>query len=293
MAQTGWKFTSSEGKAYYVGLFHGEESGHLLIYCGPNIMHMDFSVLQGGTYTFLIDDDLCEVVIEPAHSGFSYQFFANREKEAERKELRQKTDSKYRRQTIYFAIGFFVVIFCLSIVMVVRYGKLKEAQRKALSPIGFKEKTVAKVELETAYGDTLVVRYRFLVRDKAYSNVLLLPSGKTPFGLPIEQGDEFTVFYAEGQPFSNSLKWSMPSEAQVARYREKITALHHTLNPELTKQRAACEVNVAFEIKGLEGLADFYYQRTPPEENPEHNDLTYKRLVRDVPFQQAAQKACL
>ncbi len=288
----GWKYVSSEGRTYYVGLFHGEETGHLLIYCGSNIVHMDFSVLQASTFSFLIDDDLCEVVVEPAKKGFSYQFFANREKEAARQEERKVRDRKYLKQTIIFGLVFFGVIAIVGFFMVRQYRINIRAQRAAMAPLSAKMKTTGVVSVENQRGDTLVLYYRFSAQGQDFNNVSLLPSGKTPFGLPVETGDEFTVFYTDRQPVDNMLLWSMPSETQIERYRKKITIRHAMLNPELTTQQVACQVNIAYQLKELEGWADFYFQQATEAENPLNNNLTYKRLVRDVPFRQAMEKAC-
>jgi len=287
-----WKYVSSEGKTYYIGLFHSEENGHLLIYCGSNIMHVDFNVLQPSTFSFLIDDDLCEVVLEPAKTGFSYQFFANREKEAERKDQRKRLDRKHLKQTLFFGVIFVVVIVVGAIWLGSEYRENMRRKRALMAPIAAKSKAVGVVGIENRHGDTLVVYYRFIANGQAYSNVALLPSGKTPSGLPVEEGDEFTVFYTEGQPFDNSMKWSMPVTAQIDRYRKRVSARHAALHPELTAQQVTCQLNIALQLKGLEGWADFYFQEATPEENPINNNQTYKRLIRDVPFKQAEQKAC-
>ena len=51
-------------------------------------------------------------------------------------------------------------------------------------------------------------------------------------------------------------------------------------------------VEVAFKLKGIQGIADFFFQNTPEAENPNNNSNTYKRLIRDVPFQEEMNKNC-
>ncbi|MDZ4678856.1 MAG: hypothetical protein SH848_18470 [Saprospiraceae bacterium] len=292
MAQMAWKYVSSEGKTYYVGLFHSEADGNLVIYCGTNILHIDFNVLQASTFSFMIDDDLCEVVLEPAKKGFSYQFFANREKEAERTAQRKLLDRKHLKQTLLFGVGFFLIVLVAAFFMIGQYQENIRKQRALMAPINARAKAIGVVSVENLRGDTLVVYYQFSANGQDFSNVAILPTGKTPSGLPVEDGDEFTVFYIEGRPFDNSLKWSMPVTAQIERYRKKVTARHTSLNPNLTPQQVTCQLDIALQLKGLEGWADFYFQEATPEENPLNNNLTYKRLIRDVPFKQAEQKAC-
>lgn len=289
-----WKYVSSEGKTFYVGLFHSEENGHLVIYCGSNILQVDFNVLQASTYSFLIEDDLCEVVIEPAKTGFSYQFFANREKEAERKEKRKLLDRKYLTQTLLFGAFFIVLIIIGATVMVNSYRKKIQEEQEILSRVGGGKATAtAVVETEPQNGDTVFVYYHFSANGENYGGAaLVLPTGKTPAGLPVEDGDEFTVFYIENQAYNHSLKLSMPVVAQIERYRKRVTARHAALNPNLTEQQVACQLDIALQLKGLEGWADFYFQDATPAENPLNNNLTYKRLIRDVPFKRAEQKAC-
>ncbi|NUO01251.1 MAG: hypothetical protein HUU01_11610 [Saprospiraceae bacterium] len=294
MAQMAWKYISSEGKTYYVGLFHSEKDGNLVIYCGSNIVHIDFNVLEASTFSFLIDDDLCEVVVEPAKTGFSYQFFANREKEAERKAERKKLDRKYLKQTIIFGAIFILVIIGGTILVVSQYRENIRQREMEIARSAYKSIATAVVEVEEQTGDTVIAYYRFLTNEGGeFSNAVLLPTGKTPAGLPVEDGDEFTVFYTEDRPNDNSLKWSMPVTAQLERYRSRVTERHASLHPDLTAQQVNCQLDIALQLKGLEGWADFYFQHATPEENPFNNNLTYKRLVRDVPFKQAVEKACL
>ncbi len=292
MAQMGWKYVSSEGKTYYIGLFHGEESGHLLIYCGSDILHMDFSVLKGSTYSFLIDNDLCEVVIEQGKTGFSYDFVANREKEAARKEQRRKLDRKHRIQTIAFTALFVGSILAATFFMTRLYRKNIRQQQEAIAAATLTTSAVGVVDVESQRGDTLVLYYHFNANNLNVSNVTLLPGGKTPFGLPVESGDEFAISYRPAQPDVNSLDWSSPTVNQIERYRKKVTDKHAILNPNLTMQQCSCQIEIAYQLKGLEGWADFFYQNASPEENPSNNQLTYLRLVRDVPFKQALEKNC-
>jgi len=45
-------------------------------------------------------------------------------------------------------------------------------------------------------------------------------------------------------------------------------------------------------MNGIAALADFYFQDKSEDENPAHNENTYKRLIRSVKFKQDAEK-CL
>jgi hypothetical protein len=78
----------------------------------------------------------------------------------------------------------------------------------------------------------------------------------------------------------------------LEKYRARVIDRHLDLNPQNDPKIVACMVDLAFELKGVKGFADFYFQNTSPTENPNNNLLTYKRLVRDLPFQKKFKERC-
>ena len=84
----------------------------------------------------------------------------------------------------------------------------------------------------------------------------------------------------------------MPTEKQIARYTNRAVEKQARLSPKQSKEHAACLVKIGFGMNGIAALADFYFQDKSEDENPAHNENTYKRLIRSVKFKQDAEK-CL
>jgi hypothetical protein len=72
MAQVFWRYRAMSGDSYDICLYHGEPSGHVVIYCGTEIIHIDFSVFEDHTYSFLAGDDLLELEVKYRDATPSY-----------------------------------------------------------------------------------------------------------------------------------------------------------------------------------------------------------------------------
>ena len=110
--------------------------------------------------------------------------------------------------------------------------------------------------------------------------------------MPLEEADEFRLRFVTNRPGIWDLRLDKPSEQQVERYSLLAQERHAELHPELSRRHIQCLAGLAYDIKGVGGLADFYFQDASPERNAVANELTYKRLVRGVPFQQRAEGEC-
>jgi len=53
-------------------MYHGEESGHFILFVNGNIIQIDFKQLEEKTYNFLIENQLIELLISPEEMGFEY-----------------------------------------------------------------------------------------------------------------------------------------------------------------------------------------------------------------------------
>ena len=63
MAQIGWVYLDNYGGRHRVGLYHGDQTGHLVIHCNLRVVQIDFSVRDTKRYSFFIEDELCEIDI--------------------------------------------------------------------------------------------------------------------------------------------------------------------------------------------------------------------------------------
>lgn len=281
MAQHNWAYTGGSGKQYVVGLYHGTESGHLMVYCDLRVILIEFSILQDYTYSFFIEDDMLDLTIKRSKDQFQYGFHVNREVDTPKNQARKVQEKQERR---WMSVSLVV----LAIVALMLFGAwwynevykseedLKQVQYSAWH-------VPAKVFVSNTSG----VKYSFVANGKGYESQTARPQ-QTLF--PLESGDEFMVHYDMYKPRIHVLDFQSPTNNQIARYRKRAAERHLILHPDLSKKQIECLLDIALQIKGLDAYADFYFQNTPVSENPLHNQETYGRLTRDVPFQKAAKE---
>lgn len=291
MNRFNWTYLADFGKKHHVGLMHGAESGHLLIYCDAKIILIDFKVLDDKTYTFFIDDQLCEIAIERINGQFYYGFEINKKADTPRNRMRRKIEKRHLRQSLLFLAGAILIISAFTYFMVSRDGRStpQDYQYSILQNNGREGKAkIMKVSSSE-------ITYFYVVNGQSYSaetrssdpSIIVLENG-----MPMEEGDEFIITYAPNNPNLNKIDYNRPTPAQVERYRQRAISQHLSSHPETDSLRAVCIVDLAFEAKGISGLADIYFQKASPDDNPRNNKNTYGRLVRDIPFQNKMNERC-
>lgn len=113
MSQMTWTYIADDGSRHKVGLFHGDNTGHLMIYCNANIMVIDFSVLSSRNYSFFINDELCDIAVEENEGKFSYGFKVDQITDTPRNRVRRKRIRGEVQQSLI--IG---AVFILAIILV-------------------------------------------------------------------------------------------------------------------------------------------------------------------------------
>ena len=269
---------------------HGAKSGHLLVYCDAKILLIDFNILGDKTYSFFIDEQLCEIVIELIKGQFYYSFEINKKADTPRNNLRRKIERRHLLQGLMF-FGV-VLILGISFSLLLLNWNNKRSYEKLQSGIhqhGLE--SVAKI-LKVSSSE---IKYFYIVNGQSYSSESGLEEQSvlvSENGMPIQEGDEFVLTYVSTNPKVSEIDYSRPTPEQIDKYRSMTIDKHLQLNPQKDLKQAACMVDIAYEIKGIKGFADFYFQNTPESENPQNNNLTYKRLIRDLPFQKKFDERC-
>jgi hypothetical protein len=67
-----WTVLDDSGHRHKVGLYHGNKSGHLMVYCNMRVLLIDFNVLNTKKYSFFINDELCDLHIQRTNGRFAY-----------------------------------------------------------------------------------------------------------------------------------------------------------------------------------------------------------------------------
>lgn len=290
MNRFNWTYVADKGKKHHVGLMHGAESGHLLVYCDAKIILIDFEILEDKTYSFFIDEQLCEIVIELIDGQFYYSFEINKTADTPRNNLRKKIERKHLLQGVLLIAGILVLTIIFTVVMV--NSNNNKGQTEIANELQHRGREGKAKILKVSDSE---VKYFYIVNGQSYSSatdfddqsVVVLENG-----MPLEEGDEFVVKYMSSNPVLNEIDYSRPTKNQIEKYRRRAIKKYLEFNTQKDSVYSACLVNVAFQLKGIPGLADFFFQNTPETENPRNNSNTYKRLIRDLPFQEAVDKSC-
>lgn len=115
-----WTYVDDHGLSHKVGLFHGDSTGHLIIYCNSKIMFIDFHVMQSKKYSFFINDELFDVHVEKNDENFAYGFEIDKKSKTPRNAGRKQMEKKQLLQLILFVIGMLIFI-ALIVFLVMRY----------------------------------------------------------------------------------------------------------------------------------------------------------------------------
>ena len=289
MNRFNWTYVADKGVKHRVGLMHGAESGHLLVYCDAKIILIDFEILEDKTYSFFIDEQLCEISIEKIKGQFYYSFEINKTADTPRNNLRKKIERRHMMQGFLMIGAILILTFIFSYVMINWNDDIMPNTSEELVESGTEGK--AKI-LKVSDSE---IKYFYIVNGQSYSaetdfndnSVVVLETG-----MPLEEGDEFVVKYVSDNPKLNKIDYTRPTQSQISKYRERAFKKHLQYNPQKDSLWSACLVNIAYDLKGIQGLADVFFQNTPETENPHNNSITYKKLIRDVPFEKEMNKRC-
>jgi len=110
MGQFTWKYVDSQ-QPQTVTLYHGDKTGHVLITLNSKVLVIDFKVKEAKSYSFFIDEELCEVNIKKDNDSFSYTFEIDKNVQTPLNERRKKREKKDLWQTAgFFGLMIFVII---------------------------------------------------------------------------------------------------------------------------------------------------------------------------------------
>ena len=110
MGQLTWTYVDDDGFSHKVGLYHGDESGHLMVYCNTRIVVIDFGVQTSKNYTFFIDEELCDISVEEKEGTFSYSFTIDQNTDTPRNRGRRKMLKSQLKQSLLLGVAFIAMI---------------------------------------------------------------------------------------------------------------------------------------------------------------------------------------
>jgi len=283
-----WTYAAGDGKNYHVGLFHGNRTGHVLIYCNANIVAIDFSVFESKKYSFFIDDELCGIHLDRRGDEMFYFFEIDKVSDTPRNRVRHQLERRYFKQ-MWLAMAAFAGVVGLIIGAI--FLKDRPIASDALLPEKSSQ-TVGRVTIDKSAAP-FKVAYHFVAGNQGYT---AKPTAKQMTGLsdglPLEPGDEFVVYYAYHDPRANRIDFTQPTNKQIGIYLQRTKEKYLQLHPAGAGPLLDCMIEVAYDMKGMSGLADFYFQDVPSAANPAHNEHSFQRLAREVPYLQKVKETC-
>lgn len=111
MSQFVWTFVGPENKKYDVGLYHGNKSKHVLVYCNQSPIIIDFSVNETKSYHFYIGEEFCELIIEKQKDNtFTYGLEIDEYTPTPLNIRRRAFIKRYWVWATAMAIGFFLAV---------------------------------------------------------------------------------------------------------------------------------------------------------------------------------------
>lgn len=292
MNRFNWTYLDDRGSQHQVGLMHGPESGHLLVYCNSKIVLIDFRVLTDAEYSFFINEELCELSIEKRGKQFLYGFEINRKADTPLNRERKKRNKKDLVKSLVFLGGLMLVVTAfISGLMYFNDQKAEQSIDQQLVFSGLETKAKVLLASET---DDNSLSYFFTVNGKAYQDKILQNNESIVLknGMPLEMGDEFVVKYLPYNPKKNQIYYERPTTKQLSTYKARAVKKHLEYNPGLDPGYCSCMIETGYQIKGLDAIADFYFQKTSAQENSQHNRDSFHRLTRSEEFKEAVAKKC-
>ncbi|MBK9336494.1 MAG: hypothetical protein IPM98_07845 [Lewinellaceae bacterium] len=308
MAQVGWVYLDDFGGRHRIGLYHGDRTGHLLLHCNSRIIQVDFSVKESRTYSFFVEDELCEVSVMHEGKGvFFYDFQVNKKVDTPRNRLRKADERRTRTYMAILIVGLLAVISGL--VLGLRWwGQRQKEDHLAgtsltsrLTPenekrLGADGRTAVAQFVVTYEPDQRQVFYgfitadsnrisgRFSVRD---TGLIILPNG-----FPLRDGDAFSVRYLPAEPNIHRVDFYEPADRTIAGYLEQARLAQLAAHPEAPPGYSLCIARIALREKGWQRLADLIFQTAPSANNPSNNRESYLRLVREPGFAETVEREC-
>src|SRR6187399_3245828 len=122
MSQFTWTYIGDNGALHRVGLFHGDHTGHLMIYCNTRIVVIDFGVTTSKNYSFFINDELCDIAIEEKEGKFSYGFKVDEITDTPLNRQRRKLIRSQVKQTLLLGL-IFILFIVLVVFLLLRFNK--------------------------------------------------------------------------------------------------------------------------------------------------------------------------
>ena len=293
MNQLNWTYLSDYGKRHQVGMMHGPVSGHLLVHCNSNIIIIDFSILDDKSYSFFIEEELCELKIQKEDGQFLYSFETNGQVNTPLNQARKKRNKRDLVQSLAFLGSILLLVIGVSIAVLSFNRDTSELTLdQKLGQLG--EETHARV-VQSPEGNEKQIEYFFIVDDKPYTVETPYTDGEGSFaknGIPLEIGDEFVLKYMPNNPFLHKIAYDKPTSGTLERLKEVAFTAFRENHPKQSDSYSRCLTDLAYEKDGIFGLSKVYFAKTEASENELFNKEVFVQWTTSRDFAIAMAGRC-
>ena len=307
MAQAGWIYLDDAGRQHRVGLYHGDRSGHLAIFCNKKVVQVDLSVKETAMYSFFIEDELCEIhLIKGLNGLFSYEFKTNREVDTPLNRQRKAVRLLDNRRIAAMIAG--ILVFVAGMFVFNHYQK-KWRMESTLTGRGI---TANLTPEQTAQlqkdGKTAIATFFIVETDgqKAAHYTFstangIQVSGKVssesgpdvilPNRFRLMDRDEFEIWYLPQTPTVHRINFGNPQLITVRRYLEQAIEAEQLLHPERTPAHNRCVAETIYQVKSWKELATIV-QLAQHQGDEQQNQTAYNQLLNGEEVKQAVAGRC-
>lgn len=264
-------------------MYHGEDSGHLMVHCNNKVMLIDFGVTDTKNYSFFLDQELFELQLTRENGNFSYNLKHNEEIDSPHNRRREQEKKTGRWRIIATAVVF--VFFGL--ILLAAWSKNPADDLALMEELAAGSGIATEASLYLQAGKwQATYRADDMVKEITLQSIHPVEVK----GLNLQNGDRFAARYSTENSSVLLIDWNRPSPATLAHFQQQTMQKHARLHPELSPQQIGCQVRLAYELKGLDGLGILMGQQR--KDAPKYNNQAYLRLTRSTEFR-AGNRECL
>lgn len=284
MAQQQWTVPGFGGVPYNVGLYHGEKTGHLLVQCSGKVLIIDFGVTKTKDYSFMLGEEVYELKIIKENDGYSYHFSHNEDIQTPHNIRREKTVKTDKRRL--WAVGILFVVAIISIFAIRSYWSNAETRVRNQLAAGEGEYTQARIIKESH--QWLII---YKVNNKLIKQQLLDEDSISALGYHLATGDGYQTRILPKNKYIYYIDWTQPDEHTANRLLSVTIERHQSLHLDLALRAIRCQLQLAYDMEGIEGLSKFYQQEV--DDWPKYNKNAYFRLIRGDEYQRRVESCIL
>ena len=253
MPQFGWTVIANNGQRYRIGIYHGDQTGHVVVHAEGKVVITDFNVWDSKTYSFFVEDDLCEVAIsKKKEHTYTYSCRLNYEADTPLNAQRRQLARQNWRLGLLFAV---VIISFACIAAGYFYlnpsvEKVRREKRLLSMRLG------AEQEVQLLFDEAASTWYHtYSSWGRNRKLVLSWPADTlTPAGWKLAQGDAFIAYRSKEMPALFYVDLQQPAPSLMEKYRRTITEALRQHYPMLSVVDIQCLLEAADRSAGPRGL---------------------------------------